>query len=131
MKVSYQLEEGYRAVVSNGRGHEEYIDLPESAGGKNSGAKAYEHLAMSLVGCVGTIFKNVANKMRLNIEDLRIDMETTDDDTIIAVAYKMYVKSDAPMEKLERCLELTEKTCPVGVLFHKAGVPFTHEIVKM
>lgn len=55
-------------------------------------------------------------------------METKDGDTIEEVSYKLLIKSDAPLEKLQRCHELTEKSCHVGNLFVKAGVPITHTL---
>lgn len=131
MKVNFELKEGYRSVVSNNRGHEVVLDLPESANGTDQGAKAFELLAMSLNGCIGTIFKMMAVKMRLNVQEIKIEMETVDADTITDVFYRFYVKSDAPMEKLQKCLEHTEKTCPVGLLFAKAGVKFSHELILL
>lgn len=77
------------------------------------------------------IFAHVGEKMRINIEELRVELEAQEGDTIEAVRYKLFVKTDAPLSKVERCLELTEKTCPVGVLYHRAGVPFEYEIVML
>lgn len=131
MKVNFKLEEGYLSVVSNTRGHEVTLDLPVSANGTDKGAKAFELLAMSLSGCIGTIYKTVAEKMRIDVQEIRIDMETVEDDTITSVSYRFYVKSDAPIEKLQRCLDLTEKNCPVGLLFAKAGVEFHHELIQL
>jgi hypothetical protein len=42
----------------------------------------------------------------------------------------VYVTSDAPQEKLEKCLDNTMKTCPVGILYEKAGVEVTTELIK-
>ena len=128
MKVSYKLEAGFTAKLTNGRGHEVICDLPEKAGGADKGAKAFEYLAMSLAGCIGTIFVDVAGKMRLDIQDVRVEMETKDGDTIEEISYRCVVKSASPEAKLERCLTLTEKTCPVGLVFHKAGIPITHTL---
>ena len=128
MKVSYRLEDGFTGTLANSRGHEITCDLPEAAGGANKGAKAFELLSMSLAGCIGTIFVDVARKMRLDIQDVRIEMETKDGDTIEEVSYKCVVKSTSPEAKLARCLDLTEKTCPVGLVFHKAGIPISHTL---
>lgn len=128
MNVSYELLNGFTGKLCNNRGHEVICDLPEAAHGENKGAKAFELLTMSLAGCIGTIFVSVARKMRLEIQDIKVQMETKDEDTIEEVSYRFSVKSNAPVEKLERCLTLTEKTCPVGLLFHKAGVPITHTL---
>jgi putative redox protein len=42
----------------------------------------------------------------------------------------VYVSSDASQEKLEKCLDNTMKTCPVGVLYEKAGVEISTELIK-
>lgn len=116
----------FTGKLTDNRGHEVTCDLPTTAGGEDSGPKAFEILTMSLAGCIGTIFLMTARKMRLNVSDVRVDMETKDGDTIEEVSYHFVVKSDEEEAKLRRCLELTEKTCPVGLLFHKAGIPISH-----
>lgn len=131
MKISFDLKEGYHSVVSNFRGHEVVLDLPKESDGTDLGPKAFELLAMSLAGCIGTIFKFVATKMRIDVEDLKIEMETQEEDTITAVSYRLYIKSSSPMAKIEKCLTHTEKHCPVGILFAKAGVEFQHQIISL
>lgn len=132
MKSTFTLIDGFRSEVCNGRGHKVTMDLPESAGGTNQGPKAFEYLMMSLNGCIGTIFASVASKMRIEFDELKIDMEATEGpETIEAISYKFYIKTDAPLEKVTKCLETTERHCPVGMLFHKASVPFKHEIIML
>ncbi|MDN4754001.1 OsmC family protein [Porphyromonadaceae bacterium W3.11] len=131
MNVNFQLKEGYSSVVSNNRGHEVTLDLPKEANGTDKGAKAFELLAMSLAGCIGTIFKMVAVKMRLDVQDIRVELETEEADTITNVSYRFYIKSDSPVEKIKKCLEHTEANCPVGILFAKAGVKFQHELIML
>lgn len=130
MKTNFELKEGFHAIVDNNRGHQVSVDLPESLGGTDLGAKAFELLAMSLNGCIGTIFTIMARKMHISFDSLRVEMETQEESgTIDAVGYRLYIKTDASEEKIAKCLDLTEKTCPVGMLFHKAGVPFARQIV--
>lgn len=131
MKSTYKLVEGYLSEVDNGRGHSVQMDLPEAAGGTNKAPKALEFLVMSLNGCIGTIFLDVARKMRIEVQELRIELNAEVGDTIDSIDYKFYIKSSAALEKVQKCLDTTERHCPVGLLFHKAGVPFTHEIVML
>ena len=131
MKITYRLIEGYLSEVDNDRGHSVQMDLPETAGGTNKAPKALEYLAMSLSGCIGTIFVDVAKKMRIDVEELKIELDAEVADTIDNVSYKFYIKTNASLEKVQKCLDTTERYCPVGLLFHKADVPFTHEIVML
>jgi putative redox protein len=70
--------------------------------------------------------------MRIHVESLEVLMDAERGvETIDSVKYEVKVKSDAPTEKLQRCLENTEKACPVGVLFNKAGVKIDGKLTKI
>lgn len=129
MKSNAVLVEGYQSVINNGRSHAVVTDLPRGA---DVGASALELTVMSLAGCISTIFKTMAEKMRLDIQKFDVEMNAEKgSDTISKVQYKAKVQSDAPEEKLKKCLELTEKNCPVGILFEKAGVEVEGELIKV
>ncbi len=86
---------------------------------------------MSLSGCIGTIFAMVAGKMRISFDNLVVELEAEQKDnapTITHVNYTLTIKTNVEPDKIEKCLELTENTCPVGVLFKQAGVVINHEI---
>jgi len=124
-KSTYTLIEKYQAVVDNGRQQAVLMDLPAEKG-DDTAPTALEYMVMSLAGCIGTIFKVVADKMRLEIQKLKVELEAEkekDDPTVKAVHAIVSVQSPAPQAKLEKCLELTMKTCPVGALYEKANVP--------
>lgn len=129
MKSKSVLIEGYQSVIDNGRNHSVVTDLPK---GTNLGASALELTVMSLAGCISTIFKTTAEKMRLNVDKVEVDMDAEKgNDTISKVTYKVHVKSDASDEQLRKCLDLTLKNCPVGVLFEKAGVEIEGKLEKV
>lgn len=129
MKSKSTLIGGYQSVIDNGRKHSVVTDLP---GGSDMGASALELTVMSLAGCISTIFKTTAEKMRLNVEHLEVDMEADKgSDTINKVRYHVKVKSDASEQQLAKCLDLTVKNCPVGLLFEKAGVEVEGQLEKM
>ena len=87
---------------------------------------------MSLNGCIATIFTTMAEKKRRTIEHRERDLDAkTTDGEVDAIDYTLRVKTTASDKELEKCLELTEKVCPVGRLFHRAGVPFTHRIERL
>ena len=132
MKVKAALVDGFRSTIDNGRSHELGTDLPQALNGGNEGATALELAVMGFAGCVTTIFKMIAGKMKIDIKSVEVEMEADKGaETVENVSFAVKVDSEAEVEKLERCLEMTEQTCPVGVLFRKAGVNIKHELVKL
>ena len=80
---------------------------------------------LHLSGCIATIFKLVANKMRLNIKGLEVIVEAEKSEEIGTIAKAnivVNVKTDEKKEKVERALKTTLDTCPVGLLFKRANV---------
>src|SRR6056297_3093916 len=129
MKSKSLLLEGYQSVIDNGRNHSIVTYLPNGA---NVGASALELTVMSLAGCISTIFKTTAENMRISVERVEVEVNAEKgDDTIRKVQYTAKVKSESTEEQLKRCLELTEKNCPVGVLFSKAGVEIEGNLEKL
>ena len=126
MKSTYKLVKNYQAIVDNGRNHATVIDLTPRGEGEDSGPTPLELCVMSYSGCIGTIFAKIARKMRLTIESLEVVIEADKDKadpTISSIQAVVNVKSPDPISKLEKCLEFTMHTCPVGLLFDKADVP--------
>jgi len=121
----------FQSVADNGKNHSLVIDLPEAKGGINSGPTALELCVMSFSGCVGTIFAMVAEKMRLSFSKMEVDVnaeQKNDAPTITNIHFILSIQTTHEKEKIEKCLEHTLKTCPVGVLFKQAGVEITNEI---
>lgn len=126
MKTNLKWIEDYQFNVNDGRGHEVILDLPTDKGGTDLGTSALELCLMSLNGCMGTIFNMMANKLKLTIEALEIEIEATKeptDPTVTSVAYLMKIKSSADDKKLQKCFELTHQICPVGIIFDRAEIP--------
>ena len=134
MKSTSLWTRQFQSVVDNGRNHSIVIDLPESKGGINSGPTALELCIMSFSGCVGTIFAMVAQKMHLHFEKMEVDVDAQQKDgapTITDVHFILKIKTHAIESKVEKCIEHTMNTCPVGVLFRQAGINITHEVVML
>ncbi|MHC1780235.1 MAG: OsmC family protein [Bacteroidales bacterium] len=132
MKSNSLWTRKFQSVVDNGRNHSMVIDLPEAKGGSNSGPTALEMCVMSLSGCVGTIFAMVAEKMRLKFEKMEVELiaeQSQNAPTITDVHFTLRIQTSEERQKIEKCLELTINTCPVGVLFKQAGVSITNEII--
>jgi putative redox protein len=131
MKSNSLWTRQFQSVVDNGRNHSMVIDLPQTKGGSNSEPTALEMCVMSLSGCIGTIFAMVAEKMRLKFEKMEVELnaeQKNNAQTITDVHFVLSIQSDADETKIQKCLETTLNTCPVGVLYKQAGVNITHEI---
>ena len=131
MKSNSLWTRQFQSVVDNGRNHSVVIDLPEEKGGVNSGATALELTVMGLSGCIGTIFAMVAQKMRIEFEHLEVILDVqqkNDAPTVTDVHFVLEIKTNEKLEKIQKCLDTTISTCPVGVLFKQAGVNITNEI---
>ena len=62
----------------------------------------------------------------LIIESLQVELEATkgpEDPTVTSVKADVYVKSSDSADKLQKCLDRTMDSCPVGVLFTKSNIP--------
>lgn len=120
-----------QGIVKDERNHSYVIDVPEEKGGCDTGTSALELCVMSLAGCIETIFAMVAPKMRLAFDALEVEADARMEEgaaTISHVDYILRIKTDAKEEKVAKCLETVEKTCPVGVLFSQAGVVISGKI---
>ena len=134
MKATTTWTQGISSVITDNRGHETIIDLPEAKGGQDLGPTAFELCLMSYSGCVNTIFNIVSKKMRFEFTALEVDAIGHQKDgaaTFTDVEVELRVESEASDEKIESCLQKTLKMCPVGVLFHQAGVNTTYKIMRL
>lgn len=134
MKSTSLWTRQFQSVVDNGRNHSMVIDLPEPKGGINSGPTALEICVMSFSGCVGTIFAMVAQKMHLTFDKMEVETEAlqeNDAPTITRVHFVLKIRTTADRSRVEKCLDHTMNTCPVGVLYRQAGVKITSEIQLM
>ncbi len=134
MKATTTWTHGTSSIITDNRGHEVTIDLPEGKGGEDLGATAFELCLMSYSGCVNTIFNIVAKKMRIEFTALEVDTIGSQKDgapTFTDVEVELRIESEASDEKIDKCLQQTLKTCPVGILFHQAGVNTTYKIEKL
>ena len=131
MKSRAKWVENSKIYVDDGRGHGTVLDLPS---GDDTGPTALELSVMSYAGCIVTIFKLVAEKRRITFDSLSVDViadKPQGAKTIEKIEFHTQVSSDADQKALEKCLEITAKTCPVGVLFKDAGVEPVYRLEKI
>ena len=132
--------------MDNGRGHSLIVDLPSDRGGANTAPTAIELAAMSLSGCVMTIFKEVAVKRKFDFKALKVDLEaekpketstitkvtstitkvtstiTKVTSTITKVTGNVEITTSAEEQDARTVFRLALDICPVGELFVKAGI---------
>ena len=131
MKSTAEWVGNSKIKVDDGRGHSTILDLPS---GDDAGPTALELSVMSYAGCIATIFKIIAEKRRIAFESLSVSViadKPHGAKTIETIEFHTKVKSDASQKALEKCLELTALTCPVGVLFKDAGVEPVYRLEKI
>jgi putative redox protein len=131
MRSRAEWVENSKILVNDGRGHSTVLDLPS---GDNTGPTALELSVMSYAGCIATIFKILAEKRRITFDSLSVDVIADKPEgakTIKSIEFHTSVSSDTSQKALEKCLELTTKTCPVGVLFKDAGVQPVYRLEKI
>lgn len=125
MKAKSVWIDGYRSIVDNGRGHSVIVDLPLEQNGANTAPTAVELAAMSLAGCVTTIFKVVAVKRKFDFKGLKVELEAEkpkEAATITKVTGNVEIVTDGEESEARTVFNLTLDICPVGVLFEKAGL---------
>jgi uncharacterized OsmC-like protein len=125
-----KLVKDFRIDVDDGRAHALCLDLPPDDG-TDLGPSALELSLMSLAGCYATIFVLTAKKMRIKVKDLEVNVEAAKSEearTIVEAILAIHVKADAPEDRVQRLHKLTVASCPVGILYEKAGVRTTYMI---
>jgi putative redox protein len=117
---------GYETLLEDDHAHSVTVDLPIDEGGRSAGPSALDLSLLSLAGCVSTIFALVAHKRRLEYQGLSVALEAERPEhapTITKVHGTVRIRTRAPPSEVDTALRLTVKTCPVGVIFERAGIP--------
>jgi len=125
-----KLIEGFQILLDDNESHSYVVDLASNLG-TGLGSSSLELCVMGHAGCYATIFLLTAKKMRLVIEGLKVKLEAIKSDetgTISEDPFEINLKSDAAQDRIDRAHKLTVETCPVGILFEKAGVKATYKV---
>jgi putative redox protein len=124
------------AFDANINGHIIPLDAEASVGGQDQGPRPKPLILVALAGCTGMDVVSILNKMRVELEDFKVDVsgELTDEHpkyfNKIHITYSFKGK-DLPMDKLEKAINLSqERYCGVSAMLIKVA-ELTHEIVLM
>ncbi|MHA1212862.1 MAG: OsmC family protein [Candidatus Heimdallarchaeota archaeon] len=131
MEITSKWIEKYRFQADNGRHSAIDFDTPQKYGGEDSAPSALEVAIMALAACLGTTYKMTADHMHLSITALEVKAiaNKSDDMHLSDVNMTVKVTSKDPKEKLEQCLELAEKNCPVDIIFHQTEIPIIAKLI--
>lgn len=89
------------------------------------GPAPMELLLASLATCAAATIESIVSRMRLRVDDLQVAV-----DAVRAAAaprvwtdieLRYHIRSDASIDRLERAVELTKKTCSVSVMLEPAA----------
>jgi uncharacterized OsmC-like protein len=116
---------GYETLLEDDHAHSVTVDLPIDEGGRSAGPSALDLSLLSLAGCICTIFVIVAHKRRLVFQGLSVALEADRParaPTFTRVHGTLRLRTRASLSEVETALRLAVKTCPVGVIFDRAGI---------
>lgn len=122
------------AFEMNINGHNIILDASEEVGGNNLGPRPKPLLLAGLIGCTGMDVVSILNKMRVEIEDLNIEVEADNTEEHPKVYKDIHLifkfkGNNLPLDKITRAVELSqEKYCGVSAML-KASTPITYEII--
>jgi putative redox protein len=115
-------------------GHKVYMDSSLEHGGKNTGPRPKPLMMVALAGCTGMDVAAILKKMKVELEELSVDVEgdVSEDHPKrfleMKVIYRVKGK-DIKREKIEKAVNLSNtRYCGVSANYSKA-FPITHEII--
>lgn len=125
MEITSKWIDKYKFRVDDGRHPYFELDVPPKFGGEDSAPTALEMAVMALATCLGTTYKMTADHMHLTIKELEVKAiaNKLDDIHLSDIHLIVRVKSQEPLEKLEKALLLAEKNCAVDIIFQQTEIP--------
>lgn len=111
--VSLNWKDGM-AFETEVNGHKIMLDADEKVGGKDLGARPKPLVLSALAGCTAMDVISILNKMKVELQDLRIEVEaemTNEHPKYYHLIHLVYyfVGKDLPMAKLKRAVELSQE----------------------
>ncbi|OJV44729.1 MAG: osmotically inducible protein C [Bacteroidales bacterium 36-12] len=109
------------------------VDGPSESGGEDSAPGPKRLMLVALTGCTGMDVVSILKKMRVELDNLEIEIEADHTEEYpkhyvkMNVVYKFYGKN-LPIEKLQKAVQMSEDTyCGVRAVYAKA-MEMTSEI---
>ncbi len=137
MEVEVKQVEGSTFVGKGDSNHWLTMDADEEHDGSDAGARPMELLLVGLGGCTGIDVNTLLNKMRVDYDDLKLDISAEREEdhpkvfTEIKLTYRIY-GDDLPEDKVAKAVRLTqERYCSAThSLKNPAEVSYEYEIIE-
>jgi len=125
VKVTAQLFEKYRIEVTADN-HVMKIDQPANGGGTDTGPNPLQVQLASLAGCVGTIARIVANRQKLTLRKMTVDVEADiNTDYLLGktregragfqtIRVRVNIDADMTREEKEKFIHEVDARCPIS-----------------
>ncbi|KXB06094.1 hypothetical protein AKJ53_01360 [candidate division MSBL1 archaeon SCGC-AAA382F02] len=136
MEVEVKNVEGLNFLGKADSGHWVVMDGPSEYGGTEGGSKPMELVLIALGGCTGMDVVSLLDKMKVNYDDLKIEVSASREEdhpkifTEIQIKYKIW--GNVPEEKVKKAINKSqEKYCSVSeILQNSAEVNYDYEIIE-
>ena len=124
-KSTIKLQQGLQVEVTSGK-HKFMLDEPPQLGGTDTGMNPVEALLGSLGACMGIVAKSFAQMHKIDLQDLKIELEgDLDPDGFMGtnkeakigfskIRINIDIKSNSSEEDIASFVRFVEKTSPVG-----------------
>ncbi len=123
-KSTIKLQQGLQVEVTSGK-HKFMLDEPPQLGGTDTGMNPVEALLGSLGACMGIVAKSFAQMHKIDLQDLKIELEgDLDPDGFMGtnkeakigfskIRINIDIKSNSSEEDIEKFVTFVENSCPV------------------
>jgi putative redox protein len=129
--ITWTKDMAFEASVNN---HKIVLDAAEAVGGKDCGPRPKPLMLVALGGCTGMDVVSMLKKMRVEFDELNIEVEgeLTDEHPKVyhtITIYYIFKGENLPMDKLEKAVNLSqERYCGVTAMLQKAA-KIEHKII--
>jgi Predicted redox protein, regulator of disulfide bond formation len=129
VRVKAVWQQGYQVELKT-REHTIIVDKPKDFGGLDQGPIPTELLLASLASCLTLVIRNMCLKMRLDLEQLQVDVQGEFDSTHFKCEQLMVeVTSSLDPKLLKRVMDKAIKYCYVSNTLHE-GCQILYNINK-
>lgn len=136
MEALVKQVEGINFLGKSDSGHWVVLDGPSEFGGSEAGSSPMELVLIALGGCTGMDVASLLDKMRVEYDDLRLEVSAERKDehpkifTKIHITYRIW--GDVSEDKVEKAIEKSQnKYCSVSdILRNSAELTYDYEIIE-
>ena len=124
-KSTIKLQQGLQVEVTSGK-HKFMLDEPPQLGGTDTGMNPVEALLGSLGACMGIVAKSFAQMHKIDLQDLKIELEgDLDPDGFMgtnkeakigfsSIVSTFYIDADNTDKEIADFVAFIDRTCPVA-----------------